>query len=733
MKTALAALLGAALTAVACYAAGALLIDRLRAPLRRIERIPLAFTLGAACLHLIAFAILALQIGYWPVLLALLLGLTGWAIRAGAWNLQGLEVQPLPAPVLRLAAIPAGLFSLVYFFNAWAPEHSPDGASYHLGLVARYLRERGLEKITTTIYAMLSEGVEMVFVPAFAIGRHSAAALVEFAFAVALALAILAYGWRLGKPHVGAAAALLTFLSPVVGRTASIAYVDVATAAIVFSAFYWTEIWDEHRDGRLLIPVGLLAGYAYAAKYTAFTIAIYVGLFVLFRAKRLKPVLLVAGCAAVMAGPWIVRNWLWYDNPVAPFANNVFRNPYVHVMFEQDYSAYMRHYGTGGVWNLPREVTVGGAKTAGIIGPVFWLLPLGLLALRQAAGRRIWMAGLLAFAPYFANVGTRFLIPSLPFFSLLIALALARSRLVLGAVVAVHAVASWYQVVPRYADMHAWRIDRIPVRAAFRLIDQDQYLRSVDGRYSVARMIERHVPENDAVLTVNGVADAYTRREIRLSFQSASNEVLADIFNMGWTPGNQPTKVRVFRFPEKRLRRLRLKQIARARHPEQWNIHEMRFYWRGAELPRRPEWRLTGWPMPGYVQMAFDNSPVTRWRSWETASPEMYIDVDFGREESLDEVRIETSPDFAMIRLQLGAVEASGAWERMGEVSEDLDVPPHPQIRRMATHALHARGIHYLMLYDTDFGADDVRADPEAWGLELIDAEAGARLYKDTW
>ena len=57
----------------------------------------------------------------------------------------------------------------------------------------------------------------MLFVPAFAIGRHSAAALVHFAFTVALALVILAYGRRIGKPWAGAAGALLTFASPVVG------------------------------------------------------------------------------------------------------------------------------------------------------------------------------------------------------------------------------------------------------------------------------------------------------------------------------------------------------------------------------------------------------------------------------------------------------------------------------------------------------------------------------------
>src|SRR5581483_602795 len=71
-------------------------------------------------------------------------------------------------------------YFVLYFFNALAPEISPDGSTYQLGLVARYLREHGFHRITTNMYANLSQGLEMLFLFAFAFGRHSAAALVHF-------------------------------------------------------------------------------------------------------------------------------------------------------------------------------------------------------------------------------------------------------------------------------------------------------------------------------------------------------------------------------------------------------------------------------------------------------------------------------------------------------------------------------------------------------------------------
>ncbi len=744
MRQAAAALFGAGFTVAACYAAGSLLIDRLQVALRRDERIPLAFVVGAACLHLAVFAILALHIGYWPVLAALLAGTVAAAMWTGAWRgvrtEPGKPVAPLSKTLLAVFGSCAGVFAIVYFVNAWAPETSPDGAGYHLALVARELRAHGFQPISTNLYAMLSAGVEMLFVPAFAIGRHSAAALVHFSFAVALALAILAYGRRIGKPWAGAAGALLTFASPVVGASGSSAYVDVATAAIVFGVFYWTEIWDEQRGLRLLIPVGLLAGYAYAAKYTAFPIGIYALGFVAWRSRRQRPVsqglravLVVAGCALLMAGPWIARNWIWYQNPLAPFGNWLFRNPYVHVIFEQDYAKFLRTYGMPSLRTLPLEATIRGQYIYGIIGPAFLLLPMALISLRYQAGRRLLLAGALVFSTYFANIGARFLIPCLPFFSLSLGLALGEAAPLLAAVMVFHAVASWPTVLNRYVNPNCWRLVRFPYQAALRITPPDDFLRTNSYGYSIARMIEAKVPAGEPVLTMTGIPDAYTTHEILVSFQSAGNQALTDTVNMGWAEGFQPTVGEVFQFPERKMRRIRVAQTAQAEFPEQWSVHELRFYYRGKELARNLDWRLEAWPNPWEVQMAFDNSLATRWRSGEVASPGMYIETDFGQEESVDEVRVITSSDSGRSRLQLESMNPAGGWEKIADNPRKVQLAAPENIRRMATYEMHARGVHYLMLYDTDFGAEDFAGDPEAWGLKVIGRGYGARLYQTIW
>jgi hypothetical protein len=729
---ALAALAGAAFTVAACYGLGAIVAARLGARLRRDEKFPLAFVLGAAILHLAIFAVMALHIAYRPVLIALLAACVTAALVTGDWRLPANQAAPpeirLPGPIRYLFGAIAAAFTVLYLFNAWAPEISPDGSSYHLSLVALYLKAHGFKPVLTNVYSTLSGGVDILFLPAFAIGKHSAAALTHFAFLIALALSVFSYGRRIGQPLAGAAAALLVYLSPMVGIDGTSAYIDVAVAAIVFSVFYWVQIWDNQREGRILIAIGLLAGYCYAAKYTAFVMLFYAVGFVAWRTRRLRPAIVVAACSLLMAAPWIVKDWIYIGNPVAPFANYYFQNPNIHVSFERYWTAYLRTYGLTNLWTLPLEVTVRGGPTGGLLGPVFLAAPLALLALRSRNGRRLLVPCALLLATYFGNVGTRFLVPSLPFIALAMALALEPAAPLLILLVALHAAASWPASLHRYTQ--AWTLQGIPYKAALRIIPEDRYLNNYVA-YRWARMIEDHVPPGGRVLVRSDLATAYTSRDVLLGYEGAFNEAMQDLLNVGWDSWSQPRKLWTCSFPERRVRRLRVVQTGTAKIPEQqWDVHELRFFDAGVELPRRPEWRLQASPNPWGVQMAFDNSEATRWRSWETLRPDMRIDVDFGREQPLDQVRVELSDADWNVRMHLEAMDANGLWTPLPAREALRQNHYEVSVRRAAGFELRSRGVDYVLLKDTDWGAKDIAGDPASWGMTRLVYESGASLYE---
>ncbi|MGH9591787.1 MAG: glycosyltransferase family 39 protein, partial [Bryobacteraceae bacterium] len=407
-------LLGVSITGGTAVALGKLLLARLRLRLYRNERWLFSFMLGSACFSGLLFALAALHLLYKGVFLAVAaLAILG-AWRFGRFAEPTADPPPLPRYWKWLFWCAWIFFGAIYLCYAMAPELSPDGSTYHLGLVLTLYRAHGFIPIATDFYKNMPAGVEMLFLPAFAFGKHSAAAMVHFLFLLVLPLLIVSFGRRFRLPAAGVFAALLVFASPVAAIDGTSAYVDIGLTAVLFALFYLLQIWDQERGRSLLIAAGILSGFAFAIKYTGAAGLIYALLFVGWRRQRsglqaLKALAAVAGIAALWILPWTVKSWVTVGNPLTPFFNGLFPNPYVHPSFVETWTRNLRHYDLPSYWRLPMEVTTWGVTTNGLIGPIFLLAPFGLFALRGREGRRILFCGLLVFLPYFGNIGTRFL------------------------------------------------------------------------------------------------------------------------------------------------------------------------------------------------------------------------------------------------------------------------------------------------------------------------------------
>jgi len=731
MRVVLAILFGASLTVVTAWSLGAILLRKLSLVLYRSEERLLAFLVGSALLSALMFVLASLRIVHKGVLLAVAVGAIGYAFYSGAHRARGKPFPPIPRVWKLVFAAAFSAFTVLYVVNALAPESSPDAMAYHLGEVAKYYRAHGFVRITTNFYASLTQGIELLFFHAFVFGKHSAAALVHYAFLLCLTFLILSYGRRLGRPAVGVAGAIFVYASPVVGSDGSIAYIDVAVAAIAFGLFYLLQIWRDDRAPNLLVPVGILAGFAFAAKYTAFVAVPYaLGCVAWYswRAKRpvIRPVLVTGALAAAMIAPWLIKNAVWVDNPFSPFANRLFPNPYMHIAAEEDYRAMERRYELTSYWQIPRQLTVQGDILQGFFGPLFLLAPLGLLALRQRAGRQLWLAALIFGLPWVANVGTRFLIPAAPFVALTLALAFSSAPSILLVLAIAHALSGWPSIAKRYCGPYAWRLQNIPYKAALRIQSEDAYLGGIP-QYGEARMIDRLVPAGERVFTFGQMSDAYTSHEILVGFQAASNEVLRDII---WTPlfdSYQPNRTLTFRFSPRELRAVRAVQTEKARDV-QWGISEMRVFLDNGELPRLPEWRLSAHPNPWDVQMAFDNSPVTRWRSWQVAEPGMFVQIDFGHLQRLDAVSLECGDEGYQTKVTLEGLDANGRWSTILDHPEEKNRSVGVNLRREATEELKARGVHYILVEKGDIRSDDFRKYTGLWGMKCI-----GRWNSDGW
>jgi hypothetical protein len=271
----------------------------------------------------------------------------------------------------------------------------------------------------------------------------------------------------------------------------------------------------------------LLAGFSYAVKYTAgLALPIAAGL----TKGRLRRLLPLALGAALMAGPWLVRNWIWLGNPVAPFFNSWFPNPYCSSANEHQYLLGLSQYPPfKSYWEFVMQLTVLGGLVPGMVGPAFLLLPFSLLALRHPHGRRLVLAGVIYAIPACLNTEIRFLIPALPFFALALGLAMADSWGALPAVALLQALLCWPAIMDTYCDRNAWRVRGFPMRAALRLEPESEFIASHVGDYALKGAIEQAVPAGDRIFSFAGRAAAYLDRDVVVGYESSQGSLLQEM------------------------------------------------------------------------------------------------------------------------------------------------------------------------------------------------------------
>jgi hypothetical protein len=730
-------LIGWAACAVTALALGLLLFRLLRVSLYRLESLCLGYVAGSAMLSCLVFAIAAMGLAYKGVFLALSVA----ALAAGVYFWRWL----LP-PVPRAQGIAVGwkilfgvallLYGNLYLRQALSPEMSSDGMMYHLGLINLFNHAHGFVRYVD-IYAGLPEGIEMLFFYAFSIGKHSAASLVHFSLLVDLALLMVLFGRRFGFASAGVAGALLVFSSPLVGVDATCAYNDAGLAAVTFAAVYLLALWRNQKSNGLLIACSVVTGFTMSIKYTAIFFALFVLAMILIglggRSWRTRALLVVAAglVMSICVVPYLVRNALWFDNPVAFFGNSVFRNPNFHISFEHDYARNMARL-NGLEWrNMPMELTTGGPNVEGCLGAVFLLAPLALVGLLWAPSRLLVLAALATVVTFPSARSPRYLIPALPMLAIAMTFVIRRVRwsgVLLTALVVATLATSWPPLLDRRYRNPGWHISRIPWEVDLREVPEDTWLSERSEEFAITRKIDAVVPKGEPVFSMSCPgAKSYTERDIIIIFQSARGETLGDPIYSTW---NSPTSGRErwrFTLAPVTAREVRLVQQSSSAI-QQWSVNDIRLQLNGADITLARGAHPDAWPNPWDAGLAFDNSGVTRWRTWEPMQPGMHLGVRFDAPVRLDGLTALDFPDQYESKMVLQILTNAGQW--VEEPPPVMEVVPAMDLRKEATQVLKQAGIHYILLSRRQWNPAaflDVAAD---WGLAPVTETPNYKLFR---
>ena len=306
------------------------------------------------------------------------------------------SVYPLWGIKLALAA-----FFIVYLLSTLAPPMDGDSLIAYLDVPRQYLDAGAIIPLPYETHGTLPMNIQILSAMALAVkGDELAQMLASLTMAAGCALIIYALGRRYLHAEVGWLAALIfTSMRTVISQVPT-SRVNLGFAFFDLLAVYTICRWafDSHRNDRWLVAGGILSGLAFGTNYYAgFTaIVLAIGIAIASRKDGLGKLavrLISYGVpVALLAGPWLVKNFFYVGNPVAPVLNPLFGLPseelIVHTRSIPGLATILWDMATGKI-----------AEYGQPVGPaVLSILP-GLLLVRPVT-RKVRMAVLFFIALY---------------------------------------------------------------------------------------------------------------------------------------------------------------------------------------------------------------------------------------------------------------------------------------------------------------------------------------------
>ncbi len=297
------------------------------------ERLALSAGLGMGAIGLIVLAVGVMGGLYLSILgLLMCVGLV-WATPHTVSLIKSVQQAGRAALSRRQPGDAVSRFMMVFtvallllsLLKSLTPPTSWDSLVYHLTGPKLWVQAHRIWPALEMPFGGYPSLTEMLFTVGMLLGRPAVAQLIHWTFGVLLLLLLYALVRRYFDPRIAWLSVAILVGSPVVTGQLSWAYVDIALMYFALAAVYAVLRWQETDEVRWLWVAGVFGGLAMGVKYTGVATVGALCLFTLWRSRsggfaRVRGHLLALGLpAAALALPWLLRNWAFTGNPVAPF------------------------------------------------------------------------------------------------------------------------------------------------------------------------------------------------------------------------------------------------------------------------------------------------------------------------------------------------------------------------------------------------------------------------------
>ena len=396
------------------------------------ERLATTGLIGLSTLSLLIFIVgnIALKPASIAILFIIVAAFTrrdlfGWLVEFVTWLRNGLPRDRWP----RILAFAALAMVIMAFVLALLPPSKWDVLTYHLAGPQQYVEHGRFYAAPHNHFLGFPQLVDTLYAGQLALtGRLTGAGVIHWIIGIFMLMAAGGGATR----RVGTAAGWLTVNILLAGTSIwlemTFAYADLLPIAFSVIALALAEQWqvvrhrssDTDSDSQSSIPwcrglgylllLGVVIGFGMSTKYTTLWLGIGFGMLVVglgfrdgWRMMLFYGVLYTLAATVVLA-PWLIRNVVWYHNPVYPLVFKAAEMDTIRqTWYSQPKSGLIYGQETWLIPTLPITATFLGVEGAGKfatdIGPLFlMLMPLSLLtwSLLTSSERRTTVYALAA-------------------------------------------------------------------------------------------------------------------------------------------------------------------------------------------------------------------------------------------------------------------------------------------------------------------------------------------------
>ena len=252
------------------------------------------------------------------------------------------------------------------------PPISRDALTHHLAVPLLYVQQGGIHELPDIIASYYPQLLDLIYCIPLIFGNDIAPKYIHFAFALFTALLIFFYVQKELNRFYGLLSVLFFLSLPVIVKLSVTVYVDLGLIFFSSASLILLLKWHKKQfQFRWLFLSAVCCGLALSTKYnglitcfllTAFTPLLYIevrnnsikrnkgnGLTLLFQKKSSQIKAIGYGVcflliSAAIFSPWMIKNYIWTQNPVYPLYDNFFNPATAGVSMDNNSGPSMNHF-----------------------------------------------------------------------------------------------------------------------------------------------------------------------------------------------------------------------------------------------------------------------------------------------------------------------------------------------------------------------------------------------------